>query len=183
MKKDDEFRTLVWTLEKVKKMMRKICKDNKLKLIFYTSKQGLGGYNYGASAGDCIMLSPFVKKLQKREEKIFSNFKACPNPVECMFAVFFHEFAHCMLTESVPGQVKGYSYNNTSHMQFELWITMLGLDYARDKYGIVFSDETVKRLLEQNMTYANKDFGSNCNKITNSGYTLKHWTIHMKRTD
>ena len=30
---------------------------------------------------------------------------------------------------------------------------------------------------------ANKDFGSNCNKITNSGYTLKHWTIHKKRTD
>ena len=164
-----------WTSEKARKLMRKACRDHRLKVCFYTKEQGYGGYNYGASAGNYIYLAPFIRKL--RGKKFSTGFKPCPNPVECQLAAFFHEFAHCKLTETVPGHLKGYCSNNTSHMQFELWLTMLGLDYAREHYGVKFSDATVRWLLEENMTYANPKWGLNALRITNNGYRLTGYEI------
>ena len=164
-----------WTEEQAQKLMRKVCREHGLKLYLYTEEQGYARYNYGASAGRYIYLAPFIRKL--RGKRFSSGFKPCPNPVECRLAAFFHEFAHCRLTEKVPGHIKGYCSNNTSQMQFELWLTMLGFNYAREHYGVKFSDRTVRWLLEENMTYANPKYGLNASRITNKGYRLTSWLI------
>lgn len=71
---------------------------------------------------------------------------------EYLLISFFHEFAHCVLRHKVPGIVKGKHWNNTTTMQFEIQITMAGLNFAQ-KHGIVFSDKAVKWLLQQNLSY------------------------------
>lgn len=155
------------TLAEVRAIMKSVAKKEKLKLVFMSAENGHGGYNYGASTCEDIMLPPFVKG--KKGEKIgrYALDQDCDNPVECMLVTFFHELAHAKLTEKVPSNVKGYSWNDTSAFQFELWITMLGIEYAHKEYGIKFSDQTVKWLIEQNMGYMREP-----KDAKDSGYAL-----------
>lgn len=131
-------------------IMREVAAKHRIKLVFLTEDEGRGGYNYGGSTGDQIFLAPFAKVPSIRYMKVS---KRCENPVECMLAAFFHEFAHCKLGRSIPCKEKGFSWNGTSRMQFEVWITMAGFAYALKKHGIRFSDATFKWLLAENYTY------------------------------
>lgn len=148
-----EAATFTWTREDVVAAMKEIAKRESMSIRFLTKTEGMGGYNYGGSAGNSIMLAPFVKVPDNGKYDGYDFPHGCSNPLECQFATFFHELAHCILTPHVPSLVDGYSWNDTSAFQFELWITMLGLEYAHRKYGIKFSDETVQWILDEAKTY------------------------------
>lgn len=94
------------------------------------------GSNRGTTDGEYIFFAPYTNN-------------------EYLLISFFHEFAHCVLGHKVPGKVKNMHWNNTTTMQFEIQITMAGLNFAQ-KHGIVFSDKAVKWLLKQNLSY--KDY-------------------------
>ena len=94
------------------------------------------GSNRGTTDGEYIFFAPYTNN-------------------EYLLISFFHEFAHCVLNHKVPGKVKDKHWNNTTTMQFEIQITMAGLNFAQ-KHGIVFSDKAVKWLLKQNLSY--KDY-------------------------
>lgn len=140
-------------LKEVRKLMTDIAKEHKLELIYLKPDEGDGGYNYGASAGEEIWLAPFKKCLAGQKIGKYHTYDACTNPVECMLITFFHELAHCRLSRRVPSVLKGYSWNGTSRFQYELWISMLGIEYAHKKYGIKFSDQSVQWILNANASY------------------------------
>lgn len=146
------------SLKEVQKIMDDIAKEHKLELIYLKPDEGDGGYNYGASAGTEIWLAPFKKCSAGQKIGKYDIQDACTNPVECMFITFFHELAHCKLSRQVPSVIKGYSWNGTSRFQYELWISMLGIEYAHKKYGIKFSDQSVQWLLNGNASYMEYDY-------------------------
>lgn len=150
-----------WTEKAVKKVMSEIAKNEKVEIVYLTKTEGMGGYNYGSSAGNSIMLAPFIKVKAGEEVDGIVYPHACDNPLECQFITFFHELSHIKFTKKVPSIVKGYAWNDTSQYQFELWITMLGVEYAHKKYGIKFSDSAVKWLLDEAVSYTgnNNDIG------------------------
>ena len=156
-------------------LMRSVAKKNGLKFSILKWNEGFGGYNYGASAGNSIYVAPFVKSDGNRKMHGMTVRKPCANPTECMLATFFHEFAHCKLVGKVPGVDRHYAWNRTSKLQFELWLTMLGFDYAR-KMGIVFSDKTVMWMLNENFTYARPNETGESNivsrRVTDTSYEL-----------
>ena len=106
-----------------------------------------------------------------------------------MLITFFHELAHIKLYNKVPSRIKGYSWNDTSKFQYELWITMFGVEYAHKKYGIKFSDQAMKWLIDENMTYIRgKDaakesgYGLICTKATAKSYELvSQWEFKGKK--
>ena len=149
---DETTKVFRYTKDEVFSLMRRIARKENVKLVFLKKNEGYGGYNYGTSAGNQIMLAPFRKTIC--EDDPDSSERRCTNPLECMLITFFHELSHVKLTNEVPSIVKGYSWNDTSRFQFELWITMLGMEYAHSKYGIKFSDDTVQWMLRENSTYA-----------------------------
>ena len=62
-------------------------------------------------------------------------------------------------------------------MQYEIWITMLGLEFAKSK-GIVFSDDAVKWLINQAFTYCKKENLTITNhKISDNEYWITQETI------
>ena len=71
---------------------------------------------------------------------------------EHLLIAFFHAYAHCVLGNKIPGHVEGFHWNNTSTMQYEIQITMAGLEFAR-KHNILFSDKAVRWLLKENFKY------------------------------
>ena len=144
-------------LKDVRKLMEGIAKEHKLKLIYLKPDEGVGGYNYGASTDEQIWLAPFKKCSAGQKIGKYDIRSACTNPVECMFIAFFHELAHCRLSHRVPSNIKGYTWNGTSRFQYELWISMLGIEYAHKKYRIKFSDQSVQWLLIENATYVEYD--------------------------
>ena len=145
-----------YTREQIVALMLDICRENGIELSFLTADGGSGGYNYGASAGDTIMLAPFVKAKAGEKIGIYEIPRACNNPLECMLISFFHEFAHCRLHQQVPNVLESYSSQQTSRYQYETWITMLGIKEAQERHGIVFSDETVSWMLTEGTTYIHK---------------------------
>ena len=171
-----EGKTFTWTRESVHQMMKEIAKKESLDIMFLTKTEGMGGYNYGGSAGNSIMIAPFVKVPDNGRYDGYDFLHGCSNPVECQFATFFHELAHCKLTPHVPSIVKGYSWNDTSRYQFEVWITVLGIEYAHRKYGIKFSDETVQWMLEEAKTYCRPEDdyakGLVSEEVTEDGYKV-----------
>lgn len=156
---EKHFTKIRFTLKEAKDFMREVAKKEKVKLVFLTKDEGMGGYNYGGSA-DNIMLAPFRKgkKGERDKDGKYPLDLDCDNPVECMLIAFFHELAHVRLSDNVPSVVKGYSWNNTSKFQFETWITMLGVDYAHSKYGLKFSDQSFMWLLNENSSYMESDW-------------------------
>lgn len=171
------------TLSEARALMKSIAKRENLKLVFLTKDEGNGGYNYGGSSGDSIMLAPFVKGRKGDKVKGYELIRDCDNPVECMLIAFFHELAHCILANKVPSRVRGYAWNDTPKMQYELWITMLGVEYAHSKYGIKFSDQSVKWLIDENASYMvgaqevkEQGYGLVCTKATSkSCEDLSQW--------
>jgi len=166
-----------YDLKKVKAIMKDVCSKNNLRLVFLKADNGYGGYNYGASAGDSIMLAPFKKGHKGDQIGRYALTSDCYNPVECMLITFFHEFAHCCLAHKVPSNLKGFSWNDTSAFQYELWISMLGVEYAHKHYGIKFSDMTMEWLLDENRTYIKynwkaEDNGLHIKKVSTRSYTI-----------
>jgi len=177
--KNTEKKLFRHTLAEARSLMKSVAKKEKKELCFMSADDGHGGYNYGASTFDSIMIAPFVKA--KKGDKIgrYAISQDCDNPVECMLVTFFHELAHASLTDKVPSVVKGYSWNDTSQFQFELWITMLGIEYAHKECGLKFSDQAVKWLIEQNMGYIREPkeadeigYGLVCKKATAKSYEV-----------
>lgn len=154
----------IYTKDDCLQIMKDICKEYKIKLTFLNTKQGSGGFNYGACVGDEIILGPFKGK----------------NPVERQFISFFHEFSHLKLSEEVPFQISGYTINNSSMMQYEIWITMLAIKFAKEKYDIIFSDDAVQWILKQNFSYTNSECREKCSliKYSKDSYTLD--IFHLK---
>ena len=151
-----------WTEKAVRQVMSEVAKNEKVEIVYLTKTEGFGGYNYGCSGGKSIMLAPFTKVKAGEKVDGIDYPQACENPLECQFITFFHELSHIKFTKKVPSIVKGYSWNDTSQYQFELWITMLGVEYAHKKYGIKFSDEAVNWLLDEATSYTrkqDKEFG------------------------
>lgn len=141
-------------------IMKNICKEYHLKLSFLTSKQGSGGFNYGACVDNEIMLGPFKGK----------------NPIERQFISFFHEFSHLKLSKEIPFNVPGYIVNNSSQMQYEIWITMIAIKFAKEKYDIIFSDDAVQWLLKQNFSYTRDDCGEKCSLLE---YSKDHYSLDI----
>lgn len=167
-----------WTEKAVRKTLSEIAKNEKVEIVYLTKTEGYGGYNYGCSAGKSIMLAPFIKVKAGEKVDGIAYPQACENPLECQFITFFHELSHIKFTKKVPSIVKGYAWNDTSQYQFELWITMLGVEYAHKKYGIKFSDYAVNWLLEEAKTYIHKNeedvgYGLRLLNVNKRGYDLK----------
>ena len=153
-----ETRTFTRTKEQDDQLIRDLCKKHEIELTLLTEDEGRGGYNYGASAGREIILAPFVKTtVPNAKVGKYVVEQVCLNPLECRLAAFFHEFSHVMLSDNVPCKCDGYNWNESSKMQYELWITMCGFRFAQEDCGIVFSDEAVMWMLHESMSYYNND--------------------------
>lgn len=133
-----ERKVIKYPLNEVIKTMEKICKKYKIKLIFAKDETI---YNAACSSGNEITIYQFNGK----------------NSIERQFIAFFHEFAHCKLSQKVPFKVAGYNCNNMSSMQFEIYITILGMKFAKEKYEIVFSDDAVQWMIEQSFSYRDNE--------------------------
>jgi hypothetical protein len=167
-----------WTANDVRKKMEQIAKQEKCDLVFLNAGEGFGGCNYGCCAGKSIMLAPFIKVKAGEKVDGFEYPHGCSNPVECQFIAFFHELAHIKLANKVPSNVKGYSWNDTSRFQYELWLTMLGVEHAHKKYDIKFSDEALDWMIEEAKSYVSKDdsdvgYGLHLLKSDENGYEVK----------
>lgn len=167
-----------WTEKAVRQVMSEVAKNEKVEIVYLTKTEGFGGYNYGCSGGKSIMLAPFIKVKAGEKVDGIDYPQACENPLECQFITFFHELSHIKFTKKVPSIVKGYSWNDTSQYQFELWITMLGVEYAHKKYGIKFSDYSVNWLLEEAKSYVHQKeedvgYGLRLLNVNERGYDLK----------
>ena len=167
-----------WTEKAVRQVMSEVAKNEKVEIVYLTKTEGFGGYNYGCSGGKSIMLAPFIKVKAGEKVDGIDYPQACENPLECQFITFFHELSHIKFTKKVPSIVKGYSWNDTSQYQFELWITMLGVEYAHKKYGIKFSDYAVNWLLEEAKSYVHQKeedvgYGLRLLNVNERGYDLK----------
>ena len=142
------------TLAEANRLMRRVAKKEGLKLTFLSADCGLGGYNYAASAGDYIFLAPFIKAkagdIVSGREVVYG----CDDPVQCMLVAFFHEVGHCKLEGEVPLKEEGQTSNGTTRYQFEVWVSLLGLEYAHRQYGLDFSDRAVRWLLDIAGTYS-----------------------------
>lgn len=149
-----------YTAVQIKKLMEDICKEHNIELVSLTAEEGMTGYNYAASTGDIIFLAPFKGK----------------NSLERRLIAFFHELSHCILSSKTPGSIEGYTCNNTSKMQYELNISLLGIAFAKEKYDINFSDDSVEWLLKQNLSYKHSEGGEICDL---KNYDEKNYTITM----
>ena len=127
-------------------LMKCIADEESIKLTFLEADEGRGGYNYGGSCGDCIMLAPFVKSGAYEKIGGYSVERPCNDPVECMLISFFHELSHYKIANELSAE--------RSAMQNELWVSMRGIIYAETKYKLEFSDTAVKWLLNENFSYA-----------------------------
>lgn len=178
-----------WTANDVRKKMEQIAKQEKCDLVFLNAGEGFGGCNYGCCAGKSIMLAPFIKVKAGEKVDGFEYPHGCSNPVECQFIAFFHELGHVKLANKVPSAIKNYSWNDTSRFQYELWLTMLGVEHAHKKYGIKFSDEAVDWMIEEAKSYVSKDdsevgYGLHLLKSDENGYEVKsqwEFTGEMKK--
>ena len=160
-------------------LMRRICREYKIKLVLLEPDEGKGGYNYSGSAGREIMLAPFVKSFGEDRVGRYIVDNPCRNPLECRLAAFFHELAHAVCNDHLPCACDGYSWNRTSKFQHELWITMMGFKLAMQKYGIKFSDRTVQWMLREIMSYIHPekddpDYGLHALNVTDEGYTVRY---------
>ena len=167
-----------WREKDVRAVMAEVAKNEKCELVYLTKDEGYGGYNYGCSGGKVISLAPFIKVESGVRLDGQDYPHACENPLECQFITFFHELAHVKLANKVPSNVKGYCWNDTSNFQYEMWITMLGVEYAHKKYGIKFSDYAVTWLLEEAKTYIRENeeetgYGLRLLNANEQGYDLK----------
>lgn len=133
-------------MQEAMELMKRVAKEEGLKLTFLKADEGCGGYNYGGSCGDCIMLAPFVKSGAYEKIDGYNVERPCDNPVECMLISFFHELSHCKIANELSAE--------RSTMQNELWVSMRGIIYAETKYKLRFSDAAVKWLLNENFSYA-----------------------------
>lgn len=147
-------------------IMKKVCEENNIKLTFLTKNQGSGGFNYASSSINEIYLAPYIGN----------------GALEKQFISFFHEFSHLKLEKNIPGKLEGYCVNNTSAMQYEIWVTMLGINYAKEKFNILFSDQSVQWLVKQSFTYMHSISGENCwlDKSNKYSYKLKYYHIKVK---
>jgi len=176
-----------WGFADVSIKMKQIAKNEKCELVFLKAGDGIGGYNYGACAGKTIMIAPFINVENGGRVGQFDFLHGCSNPIECQFITFFHELAHVKLTKKVPSIIQHYSWNDTSKFQFELWITMLGVEYAHKKYGIKFSDDAVNWLIEEVKTYIKKEesdvgYGLRLMKSDYDGYEVKsEWEFRGRK--
>ena len=110
--------------------INKFAKKKKLEVYFNWKDIGV---NKAETDGDCIFFGPFTDN-------------------EYLLISFFHEYAHCVLRHKVPGHVDDLHWNDTTTMQYEIQITMAGLNFAQ-KHHIIFSDKAVKWLLTENFSY------------------------------
>ena len=145
------------TEEETVELMRKVCAEHNLKLTFMGEDEGMGGYNYGGSTDEEIMLAPFVKAKAGEMVGKYKIDRTCENPIECRLAAFFHELSHARLSEDIPMKCAGRAWNRSSRFQFETWITMLGFGYALEKCNLKFSDKAVKWMLDEAFTYYHGD--------------------------
>jgi len=176
-----------WEAVDVFNKMKQVAKNEKLELVFLKAGDGIGGYNYGACAGKTVMLAPFIKVKDGERVGKFEFTHGCSNPIECQFITFFHELAHAKLTKKVPSIIQHYSWNDTSKFQFELWLTMLGVEYAHKKYGIKFSDNAVEWLMEEAKSYIKKEesevgYGLRLMNSDDFGYEVKsEWEFRGRK--
>jgi len=133
-------------MQEAMELMKRIADEEGLNLTFLKADEGRGGYNYGGSSGDCIMLAPFVKSWAYEKIDGYSVERPCDDPVECMLISFFHELSHCKIANELSA--------DRSTMQNELWVSATGIIYAETKYKLEFSDTAVKWLLNENFSYA-----------------------------
>lgn len=133
-------------IQEAMELMKRIAKEEGLNLTFLKADEGRGGYNYGGSCGDCIMLAPFVKSRAYERIDGYIVERPCDYPVECMLISFFHELSHCKIANELSA--------DRSKMQNELWVSMTGIMYAETKYKLEFSDASVKWLLNENFSYS-----------------------------
>lgn len=170
------------TDEETVELMRKVCAEHNLKLTFLGEDEGMGGYNYGGSTDEEIMLAPFVKAKAGEVVGKCKIYRTCENPIECRLATFFHELSHARLEERIPMKCTGFAWNRTSRFQLETWVTMLGLGYALEKFGLKFSDKTVKWILDEGFTYYHGDAGHYdlVGYTTEDGYSVEYddWMEH-----
>ena len=151
-----------YTMDRAHDLMRRLAAMNEFALEFQSMNECEElNSGFGSEEENRIVITPFVygSRSQRFDRPDGNGFiylrKDCHDPVECMLAVFFHELAHLKLAGKVPFKDPEKQANGTSRFQYELWITMLGLNYARETCGLKFSDYAVKWLVEDAIEYAN----------------------------
>lgn len=145
------------TLKTVKEWIQFVADKEKVRVVYLKPDEGDGGYNYASCGDNEVWIAPF--KLGKAGDRFgkYELKRDCDNPVECMLISFFHELSHLKFLYHVPHSIYGFRWNDTSDYQYELWISMIGIDYALTEYGIRFSDQAVKWLLNEGASYIEED--------------------------
>jgi hypothetical protein len=110
--------------------IKKFAKEKNLKIDFYNNQEIK---NHASTDGEYIMFGIF-------------------DDPERMLIAFFHEYAHCVLRDKIPFNVKERYWNDTTTMQYEIQTTIAGLNFAQEN-GITFSDDAVQWLLTENFSY------------------------------
>lgn len=143
------------THQEALELMETAAKAVGCKVYMLSVDEGRGGYNYGGSAGKDIMIAPFIKCSDREKVGKYTIPRKCNDPIECMLITFFHELSHCIFHNLVPREICTYFH--------EMWITLLGIDYARRTYGICFSDAAARWMAGESETYL-KDEQEETNK-------------------
>lgn len=134
------------TWDKAVDFMRAVTKKERCTLSLLGKDGGRGGFNYGGQGGREIMLAPFVAGKKGDRVDRYTLDRDCDSPLECMLVSFFHELAHAVLNSVIP-------YDVINRYQREIWTTMLGVNHAKSKYNLSFSDYAVKWMIDEAQSY------------------------------
>lgn len=160
----------IYTEAKVMQIMKTISDEYGIKLEFCKSKEDADKFGW------------FYNTVISTSDSIFISYFDMYNALEYKLIKFFHEFARIILMKNIPFHVDGYDWNDTSTMQYEMWVTMQALEFAKQK-GIVFSDDAVKWMMNKNFNCANSEENLTCHnhRITDTEYWIMQEVFNDKQ--
>jgi hypothetical protein len=98
--------------------------------------------------------------------KIILSYFTANNTLENILITFFHELAHYKFYNE-------FLKHELSAMQYELYITFKGIEFALTEYYIKFSDQAIKWIIDRNYTYLNNiNHNINLTEFNNNQYTI-----------
>ena len=132
-----------------------ISERNNIKLEIIDNEQLMYQYNLKENSG-----------YFEYPNKVILSYFTEDNPLENILITFFHELAHYKFYNE-------FLKHELSAMQYELYITFKGIEFALTEYYIKFSDQAIKWIIDRNYTYFNNiNHNINLTTFNNNQYTI-----------